>query len=329
MAIQRKLQVFVSSTYTDLRAERQAAVEAILTAGHIPAGMELFAAGDESQLTVIKRWIEESDVFLLILGGRYGSLETNSGKSYIQLEYEYAVQLGKPLFAVVIEDGQINERVKQAGVAAIEQDNPQLLKQFRGAVLTRLSRFWRDPKDIKLAILETLSEFSRRTDLVGWIPGSNRVDSGALAEEIARLGKENASLRDMIAKNGVGGGAPINGLSFGEMYALLSKKIVRGLDASTLPKDHVLRRIASTFGEDSPSLLHVFWAARHLLSNNARVPPYVAADLKELERLRLIHEFLSGRYTLTNEGRAFLLRLELEASADAELLFLSSEERSE
>ena len=74
MTPKKKLQVFVSSTYSDLRDERQAAVEAILTAGHIPAGMELFAAGDQSQMEVIKRWIDESDVFLLILGGRYGSM---------------------------------------------------------------------------------------------------------------------------------------------------------------------------------------------------------------------------------------------------------------
>ena len=44
----KKLQVFVSSTYNDLIQDRQAAVEAILTAGHIPAGMELFTAGDDA-----------------------------------------------------------------------------------------------------------------------------------------------------------------------------------------------------------------------------------------------------------------------------------------
>jgi hypothetical protein len=69
--MKKKLQVFISSTYTDLQDERQAAVEAILRAGHIPAGMELFAAGDTSQMEVIRRWIDDSDVFLLILGGRY------------------------------------------------------------------------------------------------------------------------------------------------------------------------------------------------------------------------------------------------------------------
>ena len=35
--LKRRFQVFVSSTFTDLQEERQAAVEAILSAGHIPA----------------------------------------------------------------------------------------------------------------------------------------------------------------------------------------------------------------------------------------------------------------------------------------------------
>ncbi len=42
--LRKRLQVFVSSTFNDLKLERQAAVEAILTAGHIPAGMELFGS---------------------------------------------------------------------------------------------------------------------------------------------------------------------------------------------------------------------------------------------------------------------------------------------
>ena len=81
----KKLQVFVSSTYTDLKEERQAAVEAILSSGHIPAGMELFAAGDESQMTVIERWIDESDIYLLILGGRYGSVDKKKEKAILNL----------------------------------------------------------------------------------------------------------------------------------------------------------------------------------------------------------------------------------------------------
>jgi hypothetical protein len=62
MAQKKKLQVVVSSTYIDLKKDRQAAVEAILTASPIPAGMELFTAGDQSQRQVIKRWLDASAV---------------------------------------------------------------------------------------------------------------------------------------------------------------------------------------------------------------------------------------------------------------------------
>ena len=85
-SMKKRLQVFISSTYIDLIEERQAAVSAVLKSGHIPAGMELFNASDKSQLDVIKKWIDESDVYMLILGGRYGSVEPESGISYSQFK---------------------------------------------------------------------------------------------------------------------------------------------------------------------------------------------------------------------------------------------------
>lgn len=63
----KKLQIFVSSTYTDMLEERQAATETILKTHNIPAGMELFSSGSESQLEVIKEWIDDSDLYVLIL----------------------------------------------------------------------------------------------------------------------------------------------------------------------------------------------------------------------------------------------------------------------
>lgn len=129
--MKRRLQVFVSSTFTDLLDERQAAVAAILKSGHIPAGMELFNAGDKSQLDTIKSWIDESDVYMLILGGRYGSVEPVSGKSYTELEFDYAISKGKPVFAVVIAEDALELRVKSAGSSVLELSNPGMLKEFR------------------------------------------------------------------------------------------------------------------------------------------------------------------------------------------------------
>lgn len=192
--MKRKLQIFVSSTYKDLLDERQAAVSAILKAGHIPAGMELFAAGDESQWETIKRWIEESDVYMLILGGRYGSIEPKSQLSYIELEYDYAVSLKKPHFAAVIEEKVLDERVKTMGKEVLELTNPAKLAAFRGKVLSKMSSFFSDAKDIKLAIHELIRDLETRHKMTGWASGSEIPDVSALTAEINRITGEKQTL---------------------------------------------------------------------------------------------------------------------------------------
>lgn len=231
---EKKLQVFVSSTYTDLIEERQAAVEAILASGNIPAGMELFSAGDESQMTVIERWIDESDVYLLILGGRYGSIDKNTDKSYTHLEYEYALKQGKPLFAVVISNEALDNKVKRDGTKAIEQDRTDLLKSFRETVTSNLVKFWEDKKDIKLAIYDTLGEFSHRKELVGWIRGDKAVNAGPLAEEIVRLTKENSELRSQLMTVSNGSAATYNGLTYQQLERLLMNEKINYDDLNTV-----------------------------------------------------------------------------------------------
>ncbi|HET9284329.1 MAG TPA: DUF4062 domain-containing protein [Candidatus Angelobacter sp.] len=218
--IKKRLQVFVSSTFSDLREERQAAVEAILTAGHIPAGMELFAAGDESQMKVIKQWIDESDVYLLILGGRYGSIDPKSGKSYTQLEYEYALSQGNPLFACVIKDAALEARVKKHGMETIDKHRKEW-DAFRELIQSKLVEFWEDTKDIKIAIANKLGQLSRRENLIGWVRAHKEADLPALSNEIARLSKENSELRTQLgAKSEVF----INGLSYSRIKSILQNR---------------------------------------------------------------------------------------------------------
>jgi hypothetical protein len=73
--VDKRYQVFVSSTFEDLREERAAAISALLQIDCFPAGMELFPAADDDSITLIKSVIEDSDYYLVILGGRYGSLD--------------------------------------------------------------------------------------------------------------------------------------------------------------------------------------------------------------------------------------------------------------
>ncbi|MED4676791.1 DUF4062 domain-containing protein [Bacillus nitratireducens] len=199
--MKKKLQIFISSTYIDLKDERQAAVEAILDAGHIPAGMELFKAGNEDQLKTIKRWIDESDVYLLILGGRYGSVEPESGKSYTHLEYEYALEKGMPVFATVLSEPWLYNKAAQAGADNVfEQREQDKYKQFKEFVHTKVIRRVEDLKDIKLSIHTTLSEFKDLYTFSGWVKGSEVEDNTDLIKENIALLKENTKLKEALEK---------------------------------------------------------------------------------------------------------------------------------
>ena len=63
--MEKRYQVFVSSTYTDLKEERRHVTQALMEMDCIPAGMELFPAADEEQWEFIKRVIDDCDYYLL------------------------------------------------------------------------------------------------------------------------------------------------------------------------------------------------------------------------------------------------------------------------
>jgi hypothetical protein len=195
--IKRRLQIFVSSTYKDLQDERQVAVKAILKAGNIPAGMELFTSGDKSQWEVIEKWIQDSDVYLLILGGRYGSIEQSSGKSYTHLEYEYALKIGKPLFACVIQDNCLELKIKNGSKYENirEVENKKDFDSFRALVMSKPVSLCENLDQIQSEILLKMIELERDNSLTGWIRASDSIDPKLLTEELARLSKENNELR--------------------------------------------------------------------------------------------------------------------------------------
>ena len=46
--MEKRYQVFISSTFRDLVQERQEVLKAVLEIDHMPAGMELFPASDDA-----------------------------------------------------------------------------------------------------------------------------------------------------------------------------------------------------------------------------------------------------------------------------------------
>lgn len=133
----QKFQVFVSSTFEDLKVERDSVVRAILEMGHIPVGMEMFSAADDEQWKIISRHIDQSDYYVVIVAHRYGST-TPDGQSYTQKEYEYAIERGVPVLGFLIDPGceWPVDRVDK------EREPLERLDRFKGLVKQKPVNFW-------------------------------------------------------------------------------------------------------------------------------------------------------------------------------------------
>lgn len=63
--MEKKYQIFISLTYTDLIEERKMVRDTILSMLHFPVGMEIFGAADEEQWDIIRNTIASSEYYVL------------------------------------------------------------------------------------------------------------------------------------------------------------------------------------------------------------------------------------------------------------------------
>ena len=189
----KRFQVFVSSTYADLHEERQKVIQTLMEMDCIPAGMELFPATDEEQWEFIKRIIDDCDYYILMIGGRYGSL-TSEGISYTEKEYDYAISKGLKVLAFIHE----NPEDIPLGKSDTDPDLRAKLEKFREKVANnRLVKMWSDASQLPGLIALSLTKTIKVYPAVGWVRASE-VASGELLAELYELRKENAQLKAEI-----------------------------------------------------------------------------------------------------------------------------------
>ena len=99
--------IFISSTYVDMIPYRDAIAEAIRNCDAVAYGMERFVPASIRPLERCYEEIENSQIFVLLLGHRYGEIDTNLGKSYTELEYLHAKELGIPVLAFLLDTDKI------------------------------------------------------------------------------------------------------------------------------------------------------------------------------------------------------------------------------
>jgi hypothetical protein len=158
-----KYQIFVSSTYEDLKSERDVVIKAILEMGNIPVGMEMFSAGDEQQWELIKRQIDDSDYYVVIIAHRYGS--TDGTVSYTEKEYDYATANHIPVLGFIIEDDARWSKAKM-DTDPIAQ---RALGTFKEKVKRKLVSFWKEPEDLHAKVAISLSRAATAYPRPGWV----------------------------------------------------------------------------------------------------------------------------------------------------------------
>jgi hypothetical protein len=190
----KRYQVFVSSTYTDLKEERKAIIETLLNAKYIPAGMEMFSASNDDQFKYIKKIIDTCDYYILILGARYGSVNSTTGISFTEQEYDYAVSRGIPVL-VFLHDNPYNLPAEKR-----DDDKKDLLEAFRAKVSqNRLCRVWNNMSTLVTSVIISLTEETSENPQLGWVRGST-FDATELLLQVNELRLEKEELQKVILK---------------------------------------------------------------------------------------------------------------------------------
>lgn len=183
-----KYQVFISSTYEDLREHRDQVIRAVLEMGHIPVGMEMFSAADDEQWKIIQRQIDVCDYYIVLVAHRYGSQV--AGVSYTEKEYDYAVSVGVPCLGFIVSD----DAPWSPAHVDTDPDAVAKLADFKEKVKRKPVGFWTTKEQLhgmaSIALMKAITA-NRRP---GWVRATG-VASAKVMEELTRLSSENAELR--------------------------------------------------------------------------------------------------------------------------------------
>lgn len=165
----KKYGIFVSSTYKDLIEERKVVSNAILSAGHIPMGMELFTPNGSSSIDIIKASIDNSDFLVLIIAGKYGSTCIDEGieKSYVEMEYDYAKKNNKPILLFYHKDISKLPMYKTEDSKKRKKKLAKFLSKVQEDVL---GKEWIDVNELEKSVIASMVQINNKEyETLGWV----------------------------------------------------------------------------------------------------------------------------------------------------------------
>lgn len=208
--VEKRYQVFVSSTFRDLVEERKEVIQALLELDCIPSGMELFPAANEDQWTLIKKVIDDCDYYIVIIAGQYGSIGPD-GISYTEMEYRYALERKKPVM------GFIHKNISKLPYESVASDPVvrQKLDKFCELVKSKAVKFWDGADNLGSVVSRSLVQLIKAHPAKGWIRADNVPDESA-AQEILDLRREIDRLKAEAETQEIGQPAGTQNLTQGQ-----------------------------------------------------------------------------------------------------------------
>lgn len=261
--MEKRYQVFVSSTFRDLEHERQEVMHALLELDCMPSGMELFPAANESQWNLIKKVIDDCDYYILILAGRYGSISPD-GISYTEMEYRYAIASGKPTIAFLHRDpGKVI-----ADKSESTDEGKAKLKAFRESVEQKLCKHWDTPQELGSVVSRSLIQLIKSTPAVGWVRANELADREATME-LLQLRRKVEELQTELSRTRTSAPKGSEGLAQGD-----EEHSVRFSFSARPPGEYSSATWSGTF---SPTWNELFAAIAPLMIQEAMEPALKSA----------------------------------------------------
>lgn len=181
---------FISSTYEDLQKERQEVISCVLDSHNFPIAMEQFPASPLNQWDYIKNEIDTTDYYILIVAGKYGTIDPDEQISYTEKEFNYAKEKQIPVIAFMVRDIE-NLAACKTETELARRDK---LNSFRARLLKAgiLIKFFDDIKDLKYQVSQSIHQVIENSPRPGWVRGEPQEHSinnipTATKEDIASL----------------------------------------------------------------------------------------------------------------------------------------------
>jgi hypothetical protein len=112
--------VFICGTYFDLSADRGAILDAVQRLQLHLHSMEFFGARPERPIETCLSEVRESDVLVVVVGHRYGTLVPELEISYSEAEYEEGYRLNKPCLVYIRDDVPTDPKLLEQDPRKIE-----------------------------------------------------------------------------------------------------------------------------------------------------------------------------------------------------------------